>query len=375
MKNLYKIIQRKIETLRKTWSDQQEPARFEGLPYKDDRFSRLFLLFIHQVFKMDITRRILRNLNLKNGFVIDEESYRELFKFYYRNLFSHKECYITCSGKKDGAGAQAQAIMSTMLFAEIMHIKYIHTPLDKVQHNYANDHDWENKWENFFNMGKDELSINDVHQKISREIYLYENPLRIKKMANTLFVLRHCHEFADIFPNKYTRIKNRLVEKYYASPKSAFVLHQDAGSVNIAVHIRRGDVSGNNEFKDKFTENRFIVDVLNNILKFLNSQGIESSIFVYSEGEKEDFKELERPNLKFFLNDDPFTTFHNLVCADVLVMSKSTFSYTAALLSKGIVFYESFRHKPLNGWIRVDGNARFNSKILLKKLNATNPHS
>jgi len=72
-------------------------------------------------------------------------------------------------------------------------------------------------------------------------------------------------------------------------------------------------------------------------------------INVYSEGEKEDFKELlEIANLR--LDADVFETFYNLVQADILIMAKSSFSYCAALLSRGIIIYEPFWHPPLNDW-------------------------
>jgi hypothetical protein len=292
----------------------------------------------------------------------------KLIVFECRNVFSHEECYITCSGKKDGAGAQVLAVMSTMLFAEVNHLKYIHTPFVKLQHNYENDIEWERKWENFFNLGMGELKIGERVLKINHEIYLDEDPLIIRKQANTLYLVRHCHEFIDLFPNQYSRIKDRLVDKYYGSSKSSCDLNYDLEKVNIAVHIRRGDVNGNNQFWDKFTENRYISNVLSKILEIIISQGLEPSVCVYSEGEKAGFLELERFNPKFYLNISPFTTFHNLVCADVLLLSKSTFSYSAALLSNGIVFYESFKHRPQNGWIKINRQAKFDTKVFSKKL-------
>ena len=312
--------------------------------------------------------KILRKIYRKIRHVIDENRFMEIAIFQIRNNLSQEESYITCSGKRDGAGAQTLAIMSTMLFADIMHIKYIHTPFVKLQHNYENDDDWEKKWENFFNLGKGELKIGDNRLKISREISLSESPLKIRKQTNTLFVLRHCHDYVDMFPNKYSRINNKLVEKYYGSSKSGYDLHYEPNKVNVAVHIRRGDVRSNNQFWDRFTENSFVVNVISKILEICASLGEELSLCVYSEGEMEDFKELERLNPKIFLNLDPFTTFHNLVSADVLVMSKSTFSYTAALLSKGIVFYESHILKPLDSWIKVNEYAEFDPKVFSKKL-------
>lgn len=292
----------------------------------------------------------------------------KLCMFYCRNFLSHEECYITCSGKRDGAGAQALAVMSTMLFAEANRIKYVHTPFASLQHNYNNENGWEKKWEDFFGLGKDELKRGDNDLRMVPELSLEENPLKIKKQAKTLFVVRHCHDYADLFPNRYSRIKNKLVEKYYANSKSGYDLNYDLDKVNVAVHIRRGDVNGNNQFRDKFTDNRYIYDVISRILELIASQGLEPSFCVYSEGESTNFKELDRLKPKYFLNINPFSTFHNLVCADVLLMSKSTFSYCAALISNGIELYESFRHKPQASWIKVKENADFDRKLFSIKL-------
>ncbi len=315
----------------------------------------------------------------KISYVIGEKRYFKLSAivklvlFYFRNIISREESYITCSGKRDGAGAQALAVMSTMLFSDIMHIKYIHTPFVKLQHNYANDANWEKKWENFFNLGKGESKIDDNGLQIKQEIPLEENPLKIKKQSNTLFILRHCHIYTDLFPNQYSRIKDKLVQKYYESPKNEYELHYDPQKVNIAVHIRRGDVNADNEFKDKFTENPYIENVISNILEVITAYGIESTLSVYSEGNLADFKYLEKFNPRFFLDISPFTTFHNLVYADVLVMSKSTFSYAAALLSNGIIFYIPFRHTQQEGWIKINGNAEFNTRYFSKKLHHIMP--
>lgn len=40
--------------------------------------------------------------------------------------------------------------------------------------------------------------------------------------------------------------------------------------------------------------------------------------------------------IQFFLNEDPYKTFLKMTMADVLITSKSSFSFNAALLNKGI---------------------------------------
>jgi len=43
-------------------------------------------------------------------------------------------------------------------------------------------------------------------------------------------------------------------------------------------------------------------------------------------------------------------TFTGLVLANALVISPSSFSYAAAILSEGDVYYQRFWHPPLPGW-------------------------
>jgi hypothetical protein len=319
-------------------------------------------------------KKINRNSYLAIRQLIGEERtlkllmMRNQLMFRWRNRSFHDECYITCSGKMDGAGAQSLAIMSTLLFSQAMHIKYVHTPFAKMQHNYENDPEYEKEWENFFNLGMNELNISDQDLFFPQIENLGESPLEITKKPKALFVLRHCHDFSDMFPNRYSHIREKFIAKYFSTPKEGYTLNYDPQKVNIAIHIRRGDVNGNNQFRDKFTENDFIAKVLDKIIELTSSSRKGSAVWVYSEGKIEDFKLLERENLKFCLNTDPFSTFHNLVSADVLIMSKSTFSYSAALLSRGIVIYEPFRHRRQKGWIEVNEEAGIRANLFSRKL-------
>ena len=83
---------------------------------------------------------------------------------------------------------------------------------------------------------------------------------------------------------------------------------------------------------------------------------------VYSEGVVEDFQDLlgtctardeKKMQLSFHLNDNVFSTFHHLVSADLLIMSKSDFSFVAGILSKGIKLFcpVPFWRVPLPGWL------------------------
>ena len=77
------------------------------------------------------------------------------------------------------------------------------------------------------------------------------------------------------------------------------------------------------------------------------------SIHIYSQGLTEDFGVLNDLNLTFHLDECTYTTFYNLTSADILIMAKSSFSYAAALFSRGIKIYQPFLHQPQKDWITV----------------------
>jgi len=53
----------------------------------------------------------------------------------------------------------------------------------------------------------------------------------------------------------------------------------------------------------------------------------------------------------FHLNENLFDTFTGLVAAEILVTSRSSFSYSAAILSDGEIYYQPFWHPPGEKWI------------------------
>ena len=56
------------------------------------------------------------------------------------------------------------------------------------------------------------------------------------------------------------------------------------------------------------------------------------------------------------LDDDLRKTFHAMVCADALLVARSSLSYAAALLSRGEVYADCIQHwwhAPLPAWKRL----------------------
>ena len=135
----------------------------------------------------------------------------------------------------------------------------------------------------------------------------------------------------------YTQnVLNFIRSCYYSNIKP------DIEPVDIAIHIRRGDVDKGN----RYTDNAFYKDKIHQ----LKTKYPSYQIAIFSEGEYEEFKDLGIKESECFLNKDVFETFHHLVCAKILVLSKSSFSYCAGLLNTNTIYYTYFWHNPLDHW-------------------------
>lgn len=278
--------------------------------------------------------------------------------WFKQRLTNVDNCFITCSGKTDGAGAQIQAVLSTMLFANELGIKYIHTPFKKIEHNIENDKFFESKWESLVNLGFNELSIGQI--KLDKlDIVQVGHPREVKKIENTLYVIPQCHKFVDRDPNLYLKLLPKFQQKYAQSSKKPN-LYFDPSKINVAIHIRRGVVT--KKSSKKYTSNQLILSLIKSISSALSDLGVKPIFYIFSQGNMEEFLDIHLDRVIFHLNECPFTTFHNMVSADVLVMAKSSFSYSAALFSKGAIIYLPFWHKPLRNWVVVDKNGSFDKE-------------
>jgi len=267
-------------------------------------------------------------------------------------------CFITCSGKTDGAGAQIQAVLSTILFAHELGIKYVHTPFKTIAHNTENDKFYEAKWESLMNLGFGELSISQM--KLDKlDIIHVDHPREVRKTENTLYVIPNCHKFVDIYPDLYLKLLPKFRHKYAKSTYKPD-LYFDPSKINVAIHIRRGDAT--QARPEKYTSNYFVSTIIRECSSALSDLGVGLAFHIYSEGNKEEFLDIAHSGIDFHLNENIFTTFHHMVSADVLVMAKSSFSYSAALFSKGIIIYLPFWHKPLRDWIMVNKNDTFDKR-------------
>ena len=142
----------------------------------------------------------------------------------------------------------------------------------------------------------------------------------------------------------------------------------DTDQVHVAVHIRRPSISPtidnpdqieghhvkalrdfSSDHVERFTRDSHFLTVMDQI----RSKHPTALFHIFSEGDPDLFRAFEAPDVVLHLNEPVTDTFTKLVFADVLVTCKSAFSYVAALLSDGEVWYTPFCHAPASHWLKI----------------------
>jgi len=275
----------------------------------------------------------------------------------------------------DGAGAQIQRIISIYLISKIFSVGYIHQGIKNISYQGAKCME-ENK--------EDPDQIAKYNELI--------------QLASTPF--EEIHQIGKVFD-----ISERLISQYRDNPKNTLLVIQFAGTIMderpgfllpgphifswnirpsliarpiiVAIHVRRGELfvvdSGRmlpnsyyiecmEALHSIFTEAKvpyefhLHTEVLTKPTLITPSHHgicdrIPKSVLVTPEDSKmDDFKTI--PNIKYHINEYPVDTLKALTLSDVLLASRSSFSYVAGILKRdGVVLFHPFWHSLAPGWI------------------------
>lgn len=250
----------------------------------------------------------------------------------------------TIVNKTDGFGSQLHACFSLIAYCEYNNSRYVHSPFTRMQHNDKNDPNFPSLMNDFIHI---ESKYNTIHQLSNYEASL------VNGVQEGYFV--HGSYSPEFFYNN--KVLTIFREMYNSKPKTVLA-NYDTSKKNIVLHMRRGDVNPTKYLSRWTCDAEYIIllrKTIENIGK-VDTGNIENyDIHILSEGEPSLFKELTEvyPNIILHLSIDIQDTFHMMVIADVLIMSKSSFCYSAALINKNKVVANNlvkWWHKPLKTW-------------------------
>ncbi len=236
--------------------------------------------------------------------------------------------YITNPHQVDGFGSQFQNIIAAAIYAELVQKPFVYNPFQAMEHNYDNDPTFLAKKEKFINfIGNFELNDGS---------YGANNAISYKPIID---------KYPELCAQSATLAK---IKRLFRANKDADYFKN--GRFNIAIHLRRPNQQ-DNRVEGTNTPDQLFLDTINALRTLYRDKN--PLFHIYSQGDSTRFQAYQADDIMLHLDESVEDTFQGFVFADVLVIGASSFSYTAALLSEGPVYYIPFWHNPLPGWISV----------------------
>ena len=263
---------------------------------------------------------------------------------------------FTNSPRSDGFGAQYQHIIATIIYAEVYSSEYIYSKPD-FKTVYQDD---EKHIENIMNLNTENSFRNILsltQEEINNTKFPHQNPIDVfqpnidlllksnsMKKIKHLYSIQNKNNYSDSFTNVAIHIRRPS-------------LHPN---IDIPSHLDGHDVKHMNIYQlpnvsERFTSYDYFIEIIKEIKSNHSltsySAGKPLKFHIFSEGNSNDFDIFKDDSVELRLNENIKDTFTNLVYADILVTSASSFSYTAALLSDGIIYAKHFWHTNPSHWI------------------------
>lgn len=266
-----------------------------------------------------------------------------------------------------GIGHQMANWIAGYWYAHIFQLKFAHLPFSTE------------KWENFLGFGISETSVQALKQqsykirtlplfneKNEKEVNLNRKIIQSYQGEKIVFIAEQ-----DQFYQVQYGVMKELKDKFYHAPaRQTDKLVYQKENFNIAIHVRRGDIMAdpnNPNLAMRYLSNDYFEKVLNQTLTSLQCNK-PIHIYFFSQGQPEDYPEFKKfPNLHWCMDMEAQESFLHMVYADLLITSKSSFSYKPALLNKGIkICPKNFWHGYPNtsDWIMVENDGAFDTHSL-----------
>jgi hypothetical protein len=276
----------------------------------------------------------------------------------------------------DGAGAQIQRIISIYLIAKQYNVNYIHSGLARMTYQGAKcleenkpDPDQMAGYNTLIHLPSDPAppafdaayKVFDISPELIAE---YKD-----KPQSTLFIIRFAGTLIDANPSLLLQPILNFPWTQRPSLKGR--------PIQVAVHVRRGELFVVDS--DRMLPNSYYVECIKAISSLFQKYSLPFEIHLHTEvltkailvtpshhgicervkdpklvtpedSHMEDFEGI--PNLILHVNEHPIDALKALTVSDVLIASRSSFSYIAAIMKKGgVVFFHPFWHSLAPEWI------------------------
>jgi hypothetical protein len=284
---------------------------------------------------------------------------------------------------QDGAGAQLQRIYGIYALSRALGVPYVHSPIEHLGYhgllaleNNAPSSGLLSECNRVFHVPSDIQvpEVTTIHDMRDADAGAIEALKNAGNDGTNFHLIRIClpYPVTDKDPETY-----RCVKAISPFP------YRRSDVFRLAIHVRRGEEYAIDS--DRMLPNEYYVSCALRFQEILRKLDILFVCELYTEvatktfevtpqhhgingrmsknmtydpgmSHLEDFDTV--PNLKSYINADPIDTLRRMATADALIMSRSSFSYVAALLSQNCsVIYHPFWHSAMKEWLisGVDG--------------------
>ena len=192
---------------------------------------------------------------------------------------------IATIGRTDGAGAQAQALMSAIAFARAHNLPYVHRPFSSIEHAETDMPAWVQLWEDYFNLGAGEASLDINGPALVALDHLRFVPHQVPVIAAAEHYLHYCNQDLLAWESILPLLRSKYWQNKTARPRTS--------ELRVAVHMRRGDVTADNKkVANNFTPNATFVNTLTRLKGLAGGDLPPLRIEVFSQGEPSMFDDL-----------------------------------------------------------------------------------
>mmetsp|Transcript_47157 Transcript_47157/g.115172 ORF Transcript_47157/g.115172 Transcript_47157/m.115172 type:complete len:400 (-) Transcript_47157:1428-2627(-) len=146
----------------------------------------------------------------------------------------------------------------------------------------------------------------------------------------------------------------------------------DSDRYTIVVHIKRGPRTSpcfkSFQGYDAYLPNLHYQHLIDKYMK------PNARVIIFSQSDSyESFDEFKDRGYELHIDEDITDVWRSILVADVAILSRSSFSYVPAVVSKATVVYTPFWHKPIRGWDKVGKEVLDSTAVEFKRIQATCP--
>ena len=300
--------------------------------------------------------------------------------------------YLTYNNKDhtDGAGSQIQRIISIYMISRYYNIGYIHSPLEKLDYqglncleNNKTDNKQLNEYNKLISLNSD--NITSVDEVYNIKIITEDIILKLKNTSKNIVLVVTYGSIVD----KNPEVMKIPINFPWINSKKNDIL-------NVAIHVRRGELFVVDS--NRMLPNSYYIECMNALKKILDKNNISFKFHLHTEVVSKTTKitpkhhgildriehniilkpsdnKLEEfscfDNIEYHINESPINTFIELTNCDILIASRSSFSYVSSMIKKkGVVLFHPFWHSLHPDWISVKNeNDIYNNEIkIINKL-------